>query len=257
MTIAVAQAYHLAIRDLRNSLRQPSYVVATLIQPVAWLLLFGKLFAPLMERTATTGSYLTFLTPGIVAMTAVFASGWSGMIFVTEMEQGTLNRFLVTPVLRGALIAGRLVQQAVIVLAQSLLIIPIGLATGARFHGGILIVLVFLGGVMLCSVAFASLSNTLGLLIGRHQAVASITQFLVLPLTFLSEVFMPRHAMPGWMSTIVTSNPVNWLVEIGRQAERGHVDWGQVLDRSAGLLVIALACAWLSTLAFRFYQRQV
>lgn len=257
MTDALTQAYYLALRDLRNSLRQPSYLVATLIQPVAWLVLFGKLFAPLMERTGTTHAYLTFLIPGIVAMTTVCGSGWSGMIFVTEMDQGTLNRLLMTPVFRGALITGRLAQQAVIVLAQSMIIISIGLATGARLTGGMLILLVFLGDVMLCSVTFASLSNTLGLLIGRHQAVASITQFLVLPLTFLSEIFLPRHAIPGWMSAIAVVNPVNWLVEVGRQAMQSDVDWGQVLGRSTGLLVLALACAWLSTLAFRFYQRQV
>src|SRR5690606_23340282 len=138
-----------------------------------WLLLFGKLFAPLMETTHTTDSYIGFLTPGVVAMTALFASGWSGMVFVVEMEQGTLNRLLVTPVRRGALITGRVFHQALAVTLQSLIIRAIALAAGARFRGGPLIMLVFLVCVALISVAFASLSNAVGLLNRSQESVIS------------------------------------------------------------------------------------
>ncbi|MDL4774085.1 MULTISPECIES: ABC transporter permease [Thermomonosporaceae] len=256
MTAAVIQSYHMAVRDLRAFVRQPFYLAATLIQPVIWLLLFGKLFAPLMEDTHTTDSYIGFLTPGVIAMTALFASGWSGMVFVVEMEQGTLNRFLVTPVRRGALITGRLIQQALSVVLQGLIILVIALATGARFPGGVLIMLVFLACVALIAVAFASLSNALGLVTRSQESVISIAQFLVLPLAFLSSTFVPRRLMPDWMSTIAGGNPVNWLVEIGRQTLDDHVDWSFVLTHGAGLLAVALVCAWLSTLAFRVYQKQ-
>ncbi|GLW63906.1 transport permease protein [Actinomadura rubrobrunea] len=257
MTAAVIHSYHMALRDLRAFVRQPFYLVATLVQPVIWLLLFGKLFAPLMETTHTTDSYIGFLTPGVVAMTALFASGWSGMVFVVEMEQGTLNRLLVTPVRRGALITGRVIHQALSVTLQSLIILAIALATGARFRGGPLIMLVFLACVALITVAFASLSNALGLLTRSQESVISIAQFLVLPLAFLSATFVPRRVMPGWMDAVAGGNPVNWLVEIGRETLYDGVDWGFVLARAAGLLVVALVCAWLSTLAFRAYQKQV
>ncbi|MFA1548335.1 ABC transporter permease [Actinomadura chokoriensis] len=256
MTTAVIQSYHMTVRDLRAFVRQPFYLVATLVQPVIWLLLFGKLFAPLMEHSHTTDSYIGFLTPGIIAMTALFASGWSGMVFVVEMEQGTLNRFLVTPVRRGALITGRLIHQALSVVLQGLIILAIALATGARFPGGVLIMLVFLFCVALIAVAFASLSNALGLVTRSQESVISIAQFLVLPLAFLSSTFVPRKLMPDWMSTIAGGNPVNWLVEIGRQTLDDSVDWSFVLIHGAGLLAVALACAWLSTLAFRVYQKQ-
>jgi ABC-2 type transport system permease protein len=256
MTTMVFQSYHMAVRDIRAFLRQPFYLVATLVQPVIWLLLFGKLFSPIMEHSHTTDSYIGFLTPGIVAMTALFASGWSGMVFVSEMDQGTLNRFLVTPARRGALITGRLIHQALSVLVQSLIILAIGLATGARFPGGVLIMLAFLVCVSFITVAFASLSNALGLLTRSADSVISIAQFLVLPLAFLSSTFVPRSSMPGWMDTIAGLNPVNWLVEVGRQTLEHDVDWGFVFARAGGLLLVALACAWLSTLAFRAYQKQ-
>lgn len=254
---AVVQSYHLTVRDLRNSLRQPSYVLAALIQPIAWLLLFGKLLGPLLEHGSADGSYLAFLTPGIVAMTAVFSSGWAGMGIVAEMEHGTLNRFLITPVPRGALVTGRLTQQAVVVLGQTLIVLAFGLALGARFSGGVLILVVFFACVLLGALSVAALSNALGLVTRRHQRVLSVGQFLLLPLAFLSEIFVPRDVMPGWMRAMVTVNPVNWVVEVGREATRGDVGWAGVLDRTAGLLALTAACAWLSAMAFRHYQRQV
>ncbi|WP_131737010.1 ABC transporter permease [Actinomadura roseirufa] len=260
MREGAAQLYHMTVRDLRSTLRQPTYVVAALVQPMLWLLLFGQLFTPLMETTpgtAATGSYTVFLTPGVVALTAVFASGWSGVVLVTEMEQGLLNRFLVTPVRRWALIAGRLAQQAIVVLAQAVFVLLIGVSCGARFHGGILILLAFLAAMTLCTIAFASLSNALGLITRSHQTVVAIAQFMVLPLAFLSEIFVPREEMPAWMSAVATVNPVNWLVEIGRQSISEDVEWDDVLGRGCGLLAIALASFWLSTLALRVYQRQV
>lgn len=257
MSDGATHLYHMTVRDLRNTVRQPSYVLAALIQPVVWLLLFGQLLAPVMETRIADGSYIIFLTPGIVALTAVFASGWSGMLFVTEMDQGMLNRFLVTPVQRWALIAGRLAQQALVVLAQSVVILVIGVTLGARFPGGVPILLTFFACIALSTVAFASMSNVLGLLTRSHQAVVGIAQLMVLPLVFLSEIFVPRHEMPGWMSTIATVNPVNWLVQVGRQSIRDDVAWSHVLDRGFGLLVVAVAGFWLSTLALRVYQRQV
>jgi ABC-2 type transport system permease protein len=257
MSDIIAQCYHLAIRDLRNFVRQPSYLVVSLIQPMIWLLLFGQLLAPLMRRSGTTDSYISLLTPGIVALTALYASGWSGIVFVNEMQQGTLNRFLVTPARHGALMAGRLVRQIIVVLIQSVVVMLIGLVLGARFSGGILIMLAFLVCVVFSTIAFASLSNALGLVTRRQESVVAIAQLLVLPLAFLSVIFVPRPEMPGWMSALARVNPVNWLVEVGQQTMRGDVDWGQVLGWSGGLLLVALVCSWLSTLAFRFYQRQV
>jgi ABC-2 type transport system permease protein len=257
MTQALAHSVHMTARDLRAFLRSPFVVVALLIQPAIWLLLFGPLLAPLMERALGTDSYIGFLTPGVVAMTALLSSGWCGLSFIHEMRQGTLNRLLVTPVHRGALIAGRLAHQAVTVIGQSAIILGVGLALGGRVRGDVLVLLVFLLCSALMAVAFGSLSNAIALLLRSQESVIGIAQFLVLPLLFLSTTFVPREVMPGWMSAVAGVNPVNWLVEVGRQVFRHDVDWGLVSLRMVGLTVLALTCAWLSTLAFRAYQRQV
>ena len=99
------------------------------------MLLFGQLFKNIAELPGfTAGSYIAYLTPGVVVMAAMLSTGWSGTSYVVDMERGVMNRFLVTPVRRGALIGGELVYQAGMVLLQSLIILGLGYLVGARFE---------------------------------------------------------------------------------------------------------------------------
>ena len=96
--------------------RQPAFLVITLIQPMIWLLLFGELFSPVVEIPGFDGgggSYLEFLTPGVVVMTALFSGGWAGTVYIEDMNRGVMDRLLASPVRRGALMNGTLVYQSV------------------------------------------------------------------------------------------------------------------------------------------------
>jgi hypothetical protein len=138
MTAALAQTRSMTIRHLRELWRQPWYVAITLVQPVIWLLLFGALFKRVVEIPGFGGGdYVDFLTPGIVVMTALFTAGWSGMSVIEDLNRGVMDRFLVSPVSRGSLIAGRLGQLAITIAIQSLVVVGLALAVGARFPGGI------------------------------------------------------------------------------------------------------------------------
>ncbi len=258
MTAMLANSAQITTRYLRAFLRQPGYVIFTLVQPVIWLFLFGQLFKRVVEIPGFTGgSYIAFFTPGVVVMTALFSTGWSGMNYVTDMERGVMDRFLVSPVRRGALIGGELVYQAGMTLLQSLIILGLGLLAGARFQGGLLSVAVFLVSTMLLGTAFASYSNALALLLRTQNSVIGAVNFVVLPLAFLSSTFMPINLMPQWMQDIARFNPVNWAVEVGRQTLASSIDWSLVGVHLAELLALTLVCAWLSTRAFRAYQRSV
>src|SRR5258706_1699375 len=124
MTTALANSTQIRTRYLRALLRQPSYVAFRLVQPVIWLFLFGQLFKRVVEIPGFTGSsYIAFLTPGVVAMSALFSTGWSGMSYVIDMERGVMDRFLGSPVRRRALIGGELGYQSGIALLQSLVIL--------------------------------------------------------------------------------------------------------------------------------------
>jgi ABC-2 type transport system permease protein len=258
MTTMVAHSAHISVRHLRAIARQPWYLAITLVQPIIWLLLFGQLFKRVADLPGfTTASYIAFLTPGIVVMTALFSNGWAGMGFIQDIDRGVLDRMLVSPARRGSLIAGQLGYQAVVTVIQSLVILGLGFLAGARFHGGLLTVAFFLVCTVLLGTAFAALSDAFALLIRKEESVIAAVQFLVLPLSFLSTTFMPAALVPSWIQDFARYNPVNWAVEAGRQTLNSAVDWGLLLSRTGGLLVVAAVLGWLATRAFRSYQRSV
>jgi ABC-2 type transport system permease protein len=255
---ALSDTLHMTQRYLRALIRQPYFVGITLTQPVIWLLLFGALFKRVVEIPGfASTSYLNFLTPGVIIMSAMFSNSWSGMSIIEDLDRGVMDRFLVSPVRRGALISGLLIYGAVVTLIQSLIIILLALALGARFDGGIVGVLLLLAGTVFLGAAFSSLSNALALLLRQKDSVIAANSFLVLPLSFLSGTFMQLSLTPGWIQQIARYNPVNWAVQAGRAALSANTDWGLVLSRTGYLLVLAVVCGWLSTRAFRSYQRSV
>ena len=254
----ITHTWYLAVRDLRNLVRQPWWVAFTLVQPMIYILLFSELFKRVVEIPGFgKGSYIAFLTPGIAVMTALFSGGWSGMSAVQDLERGFMDRLLVTPASRGAIILGRLVQLAFVIFVQASVIIGVGLVRGASFSSGVAGVLVLIACAILLAVPFAALSNGLALLVRQEESVIGAVNFILLPLTFLSSVFMAQNLMPGWMQEAAKFNPVNWAVAAGRAAIESNTDWGYVLTRLGWLTALCAVCAWAATMAFRAYQRSI
>jgi len=249
---------YMTVRDLRALWRQPWYVVATLVQPVIWLLLFGELFKRVADLPGFGDeSYIAYLAPGVVIMSALFSSGWNGMATIEEINRGVTDRLLVSPVRRGAVIAGRVVQSAIVIVIQSVIMVGIALAVGATFPGGVVGVLVLILVSALLGACFATLSNSLALMTRQEESLIGAVTLLVLPLTFLSTALMTSDLLPGWMKTVSDVNPVDWAIEAGRSATAASTDWALVA-RDAGLLALLLAvCATLAAQAFRSYQRSI
>jgi ABC-2 type transport system permease protein len=254
----VRQTLYMTVRHLRELWRQPWFVAITLVQPVIWLLLFGALFKRVVEIPGFTGhSYIAFLAPGVVVMTAMFNSAWSGMALIEDLNRGVTARFLVTPVRREALIAGRLVKEAVVVVIQSLIIVALALIVGASFPGGVGGVAVLIGVSALLGATFGGLSNGFALIMRQEEALIGVVQFIALPLSFLSTIFLETKLMPAWIRHLSDFNPTNWAVIAGRGASSAHPDWGLVASRAGFLAALLLVCLVFATRAFRSYQRSV
>jgi ABC-2 type transport system permease protein len=260
MTLAhgLNDTWYMTVRHMRNLARQPWWIAVSLVQPIVYLLLYGALFKRIVEIPGfKAGSYVDFLTPGIVVTSALYSGGWGGMGLIDDLDKGVVDRFLVTPTSRLALIGGRLVQGAIVVLIQSLIVLALGLLIGARFDGGVLGVAVLFVCAILLGTAFGALSSALALVMRREESVIAAVQFVVLPLTFLSSVFMQVNLAPGWVQSAARLNPLNWSVQAGRDAMSANVDWSAVGVHTAYLIVFGLVSAWLATRAFRTYQRSV
>jgi ABC-2 type transport system permease protein len=255
---AVRHMSYMALRDLRALWRQPWYVAVTLVQPLIWLLLFGELFKRVADLPGFgSESYVAYLAPGVVIMSALFSSGWSGMATIEDIDRGVTDRLLVSPIRRSALIAGRVAQSAVVIVIQSVIMVGLALAVGASFPSGVAGVVVLIVLAALLGASFGALSNSLALVTRQEESLIGAVTFLVLPLTFLSTALMRGDLLPDWMRTAADLNPVDWAIEAGRSATAASPDWGLVATDAGLLAALLVVCATLATRAFRSYQRSV
>ncbi|WP_436520773.1 ABC transporter permease [Actinoplanes sp. HUAS TT8] len=258
MTTLVEHTFWMTNRRLKVLIKQPAFVVIMLVQPAIWLFLFGNLFRKVVELPGFGGgSYIDYIIPGVVAMTAVSSNMWSGMGVLEEIERGTMNRLLTTPIARGAIMNALVAEQALSTAVQVVAIYLLGLTAGASYPGGAVGLIVLLVAALLLGTIFSALSNTVGMLARQRETIIGINTLLLLPLTFLSSAFMASTLMPGWMRRIAEFNPVNWALDAGRAALRDDPDWGVALSRGGWLVALAAVMLVLSTRTFRAYQKSV
>lgn len=257
MTI-VRQTLYMTVRHLRELWRQPWFVAITVVTPIIWLLLFGALFKRIIEIPGFHApSYVAFLAPGIVVMNALFSAGWSGMGLIEDMDRGVTPRFLVSPVSRVSLIAGRIVKDIVVIAIQGLLIVALALVVGASFPGGVGGIAVLFATAALLGAIFSAMSSGFALIMRQEEALIGAVQFVVLPLTFVASVFIQANLMPKWIQHVSDFNPVNWAVVAGRAAVGSNPDWGLVASRAGFLAALLIVCLGFATRAFRSYQASV
>jgi len=140
---------------------------------------------------------------------------------------------------------------------QSVIIVVLGLIVGAEYPGGVLGIAALTVASVLLGTAVGALSNAIGVLSRNVETMVAVSNFVLLPLTFMSSVFMARALMPSWMQSIATYNPVEWAVNAGREGLAAGPDWSVVLSRMGWLALFTVICTWLATRAFRVYQKSI
>ena len=255
---ALAQSARISGRHLHGFARQPWFVVMSVVQPGIWLFLFGALFSDVTRIPGFTGtSYLDYLVPGVVVMTALFWCGWSGMSLIEDLDRAIIDRYLTTPMHRSAIIGGLSIYQLATLGLQTAIIGGLALLLGARFAGGLTGYATLVLCALLLGAAIASFSDAMALILRQRESVIGINTLMTLPLTFLSAAFLPLSLAPDWIQVVARYNPVDWAVEAGREALSGTPDWSFVLPRMLGLLTLAvLSTAW-ATWTFRSYQKSI
>ena len=254
----LSSTWWLTHRRLMALLRQIGLVIITLVQPAIWLFLFGELFRRVVELPGFGAvSYVDYIVPGVVIMNAVSSNMWAGMGTIDEIERGTLDRFLVAPVRRSAILNANVIEQSVSTALQSVLIVALGRLGGADYPGGLLGIAVLVLASVVIGIVFSALSNAMGLLVRQRETIIGMSIFLLLPLTFLSTAFMASDLMPTWIRHVAAGNPVNWALEAGRSALAASPDWSFVAVHGACLVGLAVVAVAASTLSFRAYQKSL
>jgi ABC-2 type transport system permease protein len=249
---AIVDTWYLFIRNLRNSFRVPFIWVMALVQPIIWLLLFAQLFKNLVNIPGFPyNSYLAYLAPGVILMTSLFGATFSGMGTLVDIDLGYLDKMLVTPVSRNAIMLGRMGGDVVRVVIQAIIIVLIALAMGVGFASGFggFITAILL--IALMVIGFAGLSNILALRIRDHQLFIMVINFITLPLMFLSDAMMPMQMLPSWLQTVAKYNPITYAADGIRSLMNTGFD-GIVLGKAFLVLGgVALVMMGIATIMFR------
>lgn len=224
-----------ALLKIRHVPEQLADVIAI---PVVFTLMFTYLFGGALS--GSPHAYLQFLLPGSLALSVLFLTVYSGVTLNRDMSVGPFDRFRSLPIRRAAPIVGGLLGDVARYLLAAVLVIGIGLAIGFRPHSaaGVLaavgLVTVFASGLSWVWIA-------LGLVMRTPNAVLSVGLTLMIPLTFVSNIFVPPPTMPAWLRAIADVNPVSHLVTVSRTlmaatATAGQVGW--VLAATAALIIV-------------------
>jgi ABC-2 type transport system permease protein len=250
--------WFMTLRQARNLMREPIWIVLLLVQPMVWLLLYGQLFRNVTRLGGFgTGSYITFLAPAIVVMNAFFGATWSGMSMINDLDHKVVERFLATPASRLSIVLSQIVRSALTAAIQAVIILLVSLALGVRIHTGPLGWLAIILAGVLVNSAFAGISQAIALLTRREATMIAVANFIGLPLLFLSTTMIARPQMPGWMQTVARFNPVDWGVRAAREVVLPNTDWAAVWLYLLLLLALtAVTTAW-ATSTFRAYQRSL
>ena len=238
-------------RNLLVWVRVPAYIVFTVVQPVIFVLLFRYVFGGAIP-VGTTGGYVNFLMPGIIAQTAAFATFATAIALAQESKMGVIDRLRSLPMARSAVLAGRLIADGIRMLITILVIVGVGYLVGFRFQNGwpsavAMVLLAEAFGVTICCV-----SAFIGLTIKDEEAVQAFGLIWLFPLTFISSAFVPIATMPDWLQVFANNQPVNLVINAMRALALGGPLSPSLWEALAWLAGIVLVFA---PLAVRAYKR--
>ncbi|HEY8982347.1 MAG TPA: ABC transporter permease [Streptomyces sp.] len=222
------------------------------VQPALWLLIFGQTFTRI--RAIPTGGipYVDYLAPGIIAQSAMFIAIFYGIQIIWERDAGVLNKLLVTPTPRAALITGKAFAAGVKSVIQAVVVIVIAALLGVALTWNPLKLLGVLAVVVLGSAFFSCLSMTIAGIVLSRDRLMGIGQAITMPLFFGSNALYPVSVMPGWLQAVSRFNPLSYEVNALRGLLLGTpahlaVDFGVLAVAAA--LGVAASSALLGRLA--------
>ncbi|MEV0347893.1 ABC transporter permease [Nonomuraea sp. NPDC050680] len=225
--------------NLRATLRQKIGIIFGVIQPLVFLVLFGPIFA-------TIGTWET-LVPGLIIQLGLMSTGMAGFGVVFEKRSGVLERMRVTPASRLALLLGRVLNNAVTLIIQAVLLVAVGYAFGLRAPAaGVVAGLVL---VVVLGLSLAALSYAVALTLD-DQLFAPVMSTAVLPLVLLSGAFLPMSMAPGWLDALSHISPFRYVLEALRELFAGHYATGTVGVGVAVTVVFALVSVTIGTRVF-------
>jgi ABC-2 type transport system permease protein len=244
--------YILWLRELKRYVRSRAQIVASLGQPLLYLLALGFGLGPVFQKSGN-GSYLQFIAPGVIGMTVLFTSIFSGIGLLWDRQFGFLKETLVAPVPRMSVVLGKTLGGVTVALIQGTLVVVVCLVAGFRPMGLAAVPQAFVF-MALIALVFAGLGTAIGSRLQDMQGFQLIMNFLVLPIFFLSGALFPLEHLPKALSVITSGDPLSYGIDGLRGTLIGRTHFGLLTD--LGVLA-AVAVVLLSIGSFLFSKIEV
>lgn len=220
--------YILWLRQLKRYFRSRSRIIGSLGQPILFLVALGFGLGPVFQK-AGQGNYIQFLVPGIVAMSVLFTSVFSGIEIIWDRQFGFLKETLVAPVSRLEIMIGRTLGGATVAMIQGTIVFAISFLAGFRPTGwgsmGLAVVFMFLTAIL-----FTALGTAIASVLEDMQGFQLIMNFLIMPLFFLSGALFPLNNLPEALKVIIAVDPLSYGVDGMRGALEGISHFGLATD---------------------------
>jgi ABC-2 type transport system permease protein len=248
---ALSAALTFGWRGMLKVKHVPEQLLDVTITPVMFVLMFTYLFGGAIS--GSTGEYLDYILPGILVMSVLFTTVYSGIALNTDLTKGVVDRFRSLPIWPPAPLVGALLGDSVRYVLAGTVIIVLGVALGFRPEAGVLGVLAALALVVVFAFGLSWVFTTIGLLLRSPNAVMNAGFMGIFPLTFLSNVFVEPETLPAGLKAFVDVNPISILATASRGLMEGTVDGGDIgIVLATGVALTAV----FAPLTTRLYRRR-
>ncbi|MGO8814520.1 MAG: ABC transporter permease [Terriglobia bacterium] len=244
--------YILWLRELKRYTRSRAQMLGSLGQPLLYLLALGFGLGPVFQKSGN-GSYLQFIAPGVIGMTVLFTSIFSGIGLLWDRQFGFLKETLVAPVSRISIVIGKTLGGVTVALIQGTLVVVVCLVAGFRPVAWAAVPVAF-GYMGLIAMVFGGLGTAIGSKLQDMQGFQLIMNFLVLPIFFLSGALFPLDHLPKVLGFITDLDPLSYGIDGLRGALIGRTHFGLLTDLA---VLSAVAVVLVSVGGYLFSQIEI
>ena len=244
----LSDTYTIFWREMKRYRKSRSGVLIRLIQPAIWIIVIGNTFAstrPLIQSVGFSGSYIEFMAPGVIMLTAIFTSIFGGVNTLWDRRYGFMNKALTSPISRSSIALGKMLAISLISAMQSSLILGIALALGVSITNLLMVIPIMLI-VIAFSLGFSGISVVVAATSKSQETFWGVINFLGMPLFMLSPALFPLELLPNWLAFVAKLNPVTYSVLLIREMMSGKIQaFSVALDIAVicGFVVVMVALA--------------
>lgn len=230
--------YILWLRQIKRYVRSKERIIGSIAQPLLFLVAFGLGFGPIYAK-AGQGNYIEFIGPGVVAMSILFTSVFSGIEIIWDRQFGFLKETLVAPVSRFNIMLGRTLGGATVAFLQGCIVFTLSLFVGMTITSWYMAPLIITF-MILIAIIFTALGTAIASLLKDMQGFQLIVNFLIMPIFFLSGALFPLNDLPSILNFLTRINPLSYGVDGMRGAITGVYQLGLMADISVLLVSSAV-----------------